>query len=654
VVLVAAIATWSLALAQLGRHDGWQAVGLGTLTTLGVFGLVVAMGRRPRIRVDVVELGLLAAVAIAGAFFFLPGFHYAYADKDPGVYVAHGFAIAREGDVYIDDPVLERGLTPDYDSAGRFPGIWPDADHPNQVTSQFYHLYSALLATADDIGGPRWLFNLNPLLAVASCCLVVLATRRAVGTVVAAVAGALLVTSMMQVWQAKYPSTEILAQLLLSGALLAAVLAIDRRWAGGSFIVGALVGTSFLARPDGFLYVLITAGAVAIVIAAGRADVRVATLMGGLALTLPFAMWNAYVARDIYSDANSVPGPVMLVGAIVLMLVAGWIARRALVALGGRFPGAQLDDPAQLLARWRIPIGAVLSLCFGAVFVILFFRRNLFGEHYGYSHFTGSVVRSFDEVNMEWLSWFVTIRGLVLMWLGLCLVLLQRWRASLFALVGTGVILLPLYLYDSRVSMRLMWWVRRFIPSLLPVIVILMAIALGWALTRRLKIVKVAGAVVLATLLVEYGRMSIPLRDHDEMAGSWDISAAIAANARSGQAVFLFPQPASGIFDPERDAPAIVWFVFDQVAARLPPDYDVGVVDAYQEAFPELPVFVVAPGEQLPSELPAERFTRSGTVVDDLVVWEESLSERPDDEVRMQWGLSVWRLTGPPSQPAPA
>jgi hypothetical protein len=138
------------------------------------------------------------------------------------------------------------------------------------------------------------------------------------------------------------------------------------------------------------------------------------------------------------------------------------------------------------------------------------------------------------------------------------------------------------------------------------------------------------------------------------MAGSWDISAAIAANARSGQAVFLFPQPASGIFDPERDAPAIVWFVFDQVAARLPPDYDVGVVDAYQEAFPELPVFVVAPGEQLPSELPAERFTRSGTVVDDLVVWEESLSERPDDEVRMQWGLSVWRLTGPPSQPAPA
>ena len=90
----------------------------------------------------------------------------------------------------------------------------------------------------------------------------------------------------------------------------------------------------------------------------------------------------------------------------------------------------------------------MLSLGFGAVFVVLFFRRELFGEEYGYSLFTDSVVRSFDEMNMHWLSWFVTIRGLVIMWLGLCVVLLQRWRASLFALVGTGVILLPLYLYD--------------------------------------------------------------------------------------------------------------------------------------------------------------------------------------------------------------
>jgi hypothetical protein len=252
---------------------------------------------------------------------------------------------------------------------------------------------------------------------------------------------------------------------------------------------------------------------------------------------------------------------------------------------------------------------------------------------------------------MPWLSWFVTTRGLVIMWLGLCLMLVRRWRAPVFALVGSGALLLPLYLYDARVSMRLMWWVRRFIPSVLPVVFILMAIAIGWALTRRWKLVRVAGAVVLATLLVGYARMSLPLRDHDEMAGSWDLSAAIAAPAGNRQGVFLFPEPSADYNDVVRNSPAIVWFVFDQVAARLPDDYDISVVDEYQRAFPGLPVFVVTPGEELPNELPPERVSKSGTVVGDVVLWEESLSERPDEAITTRWQVSVWRLTRPTSQP---
>ncbi len=492
--------------------------------------------------------------------------------------------------------------------------------------------------------GPA-LFNLTPLLAIGSCCLVVLATRRAAGTVVAVVAGALLVTSMMQVWQAKYPSTEIFAQVLLSGALLAAVLAIDRRWVGGSFIVGVLAGVSFLARPDGFLYVLLAAGSVAIVIAAGRADARVAALIGGLAVSLPYAMWNAYVAREHYTEVNSVPGPVTLVGAIALMVAAGFIARRVFVTLGRRFPRTHLDRPAQLLARWRIPVGAVLSVAFGALFLLLFFRRELFGEDYRYSHFTGRVERSFAEMSTPWLSWFVTLRGLVAMWLGICLVLIQRWRGSLFALVATGVLLLPLYLYNPRVSMRLMWWVRRFIPTVVPVVVILIAIAIGWALTRRWMTVRLAGAVLLVTLLVEYVGMSSPLRDHDEMGGSWDLSAAIAAQAGTEQGVFLFPPPVSAN-DVVRNTPGIVWFVFDQVAARLPSDYDLATVDGYQEAFPDRPVFVVAPGEGLPDHLPADRFRMSGHVAGEVVAWEESRDERPDEAVTTQWPVSIWQLTG--------
>ena len=643
VALVAAVATWSLALAQLGRHDGWLAVGLGLLTTAVATAIVVTVGRRPRIRIDPVELGLLAAVVVAGAFFFLPGFHYTWDDKDPGVYVAHGFAIAREGDVVIDDPVLERGIRPAFDQAGRFPGLWVEPDHPTAVTSQFYHLFSALLATADDLGGPRWLFNVNPGLAIGSVGMVVLAVRRVVGTLAAGLSGALLVTSMMQVWQARYQSTEILAQLFVVGALLAGVLAINRRWTAGAFVAGALTGLGFLVRPDGFLYVLIAGGVVALTLAADRFDRRAWALVGGLALTVPYAFWNAYEARQIYSDSNNVPSAMVLTGVLIAMAAAGLAARAAFHTVRKRKPGSLLADPLRLVDRLHFPVGLVVALATGVGLVLLFFRRNIWGVDYEYLGLNRRVGRSFDEINTQWLTWFVTIRGIATMWFGLCVVMLRRWRASLMLLSLPGAALLLLYLYDANVSMRLMWWVRRFIPAALPAVMILIAIGLWWALTRRSRLVQIAGAVLAVSLLVEYGRMSLPLRDHDEMGGSWDMAAAIAAQAGDQQGVFLFP-PGSNIYDINRNAPGIVWMVFDQVAARLPADYGLADLERYQAAFPDQPVFFVTPGQELPDQLPDDRFSERGVVAGSLSVWEETQHIRPSRAVTMPMGVSVWKL----------
>lgn len=641
--LVAAIATWSLALAQLGRHDGWSAVALGVVTTAGAAALAVAIGRRPRIQIDRVELGLLGVVVVAGAFFFLPGFHYAWDDKDPGVYVAHGFAIAREGDVIIDDAVLQRGITPAYDLGGRFPGLWVEPDHPTAVTSQFYHLHSALLATAHDLGGPRWLFNLNPVLAIGPVCLVVLAVRRAVGTLAAGLSGALLVTSMMQVWQAKYQSTEILAQLLVAGALLAGVLAIERRWAAGGFVAGALAGIGFLARPDGFLYVLVAGGIVGLALAADRFDRRAWGVIGGLALTLPYAYWNAYDARQIYSEANNVPSAVKVTAALIGMMGIGLATRAAVRAIRRRTPASLLADPRKLIERWHLPLGLLICLVTGVGLTLLFFRPNIWGEDYEYLGLRGAVGRSFDEMNTQWLAWFVTIRGLVVMWLGICVAVLRRWRASLLTLTLPGTALLLLYLYDANVSMRLMWWVRRFIPAVLPTIVILIALGLWWLLTRRVRIVQFAVALLAVSLIVEYSWMSFPLRDHDEMGGSWDMAAAIAAQAGDQQGVFLFPA-GTNIFDINRNAPGIVWLVFDQVAARLPADYGLDDLESYQTAFPDQPVFLVTPGTELPAQLPDDRLSESGAVTGSLSVWEETQGHRPSKEINLPMGVTVWKL----------
>jgi hypothetical protein len=656
-VTVAMIATASLGLAEVGHHDGVFAAVLGVAATCLLAAVAWRSGLRPVLTVDRTEILVVGATAVAAAFFFLPGFAYASADKDPGVYVSHAFAIAREGDVSIPDPVLARNLDPYMEIGSRFPGIWLDPDDPDVVTPQFYHLYPATLATADDLVGTRGVFHLTPVLAGLSVCLLVLAVRRAANATTAVVFGALLVTSMIQVWQAKYPSTEVIAQLLLAGALLGGVLAIERRWAGGAFAAGLLLGVGFLARPDGFLYILLAAAVVGVAVAADRFDRRSVMLGAGLGVTFPYAAVNAYLLRTRYSDTTDVPRLGLLVAAAAALVGGGLVVRQVvLVADRRRHRRAERNDGGVpdnrgllgLLDRWHRPIGLLVSVVTGLGLLVLWNRERLFGTDRVYSHFTGTVIPSLDELNIKWLSWFTTMRGLVVMWLGVVVAVLARARASLYLLLVPVAALLPLYLWDARISMRLMWWVRRFVPAVLPGIVLLMAVAIAWALLHRFRPLRVLGAVVAASLVVAFASQSLPLRSHHEMAGSWESAEAIANFAGDEQGVFLYTEERSSA-DPMRNTPAVEWFVFEQVAARLHPDYDVDEIDAYQRAFPDQPVFLVTHGD-LPGHLPPSRFSNVGSVTEQLSVWEESTSERPDGSVVLRSNLVLWRLVPPDLQ----
>ena len=655
-VAVATIATVSLALAEIGRHDGLLAVFLGLAITCVLAVAAWRCDRRPVVVIDRAEIVLVGVTAIAAAVFFLPGFPYASADKDPGIYVSHAFAIAREGDVSIPDPVLERQLDPFMPIGSRFPGIWLDPDDPNLVTPQFYHLYPSMLATAHDLAGSRGVFHLTPVLAGLSVGLLVLAVRRAANTTTAVVFGALLVTSMIQVWQAKYPSTEVLAQLLLAGSLLGGVLAIERQWAGGAFAAGFMLGVGFLARPDGFLYILLAGALVGIAVAADRFDRRSVMLGAGLALSLPYAVVNAYVLRTQYSDSTDVPSLGLLVAAAAALVGAGFVVRRTVAVLDRRRRRTARTDGVVsggggllgLVHRWQLPLGALVSLATGLGLLVLWHRERLFGTDYTYSHFSGTVIPSLDELNIKWLSWFTTMRGLVVMWLGVVVVVFTRARASLYLLLVPVALLLPLYLWNARISMRLMWWVRRFVPAVLPGIMLLIAVAIAWALLHRFRPLRVLGGLVAVSLVVSYALQSLPLRSHHEMAGSWESAQAIADFAGDEQGVFLYTQPGSSA-DPMRNTAAVVWFVFDQVVSRLHADDDIDDIDAYQRAFPDQPVFLVTHGD-LPRDLPPGRFSKAGAVTEQLTVWEESTSERPDEAVLLRGHLVLWRLIRPDRQ----
>lgn len=637
-LLVAGTAWVSLTLAHLGRHDAVVAIGIPlVLLAVGTGGIIV---RRSRVVVQVTELLALAALAAVAAVMFFPGFPYAVGDKDPGVYVAHGFAIERSGSYALDDETLRASLpVTDVTPGARFPGIWVDDRDARRIVPQFYHLLPAGFATAKGLLGSVGVFSLNGVAGLLSVLGLALSVRRVFGLSVGFLAGALLATNTMQVWHARYPTTEVLMQLFAVSALLGALISLQTGRRFPALASGGFVGLTFLVRPDGLLLVLLSFAAGCVALALSRFDTRWRWFAVGLAFVSLHAFIQAYGIAEKYSIANALP-PLSL---IVLLVAVGLIVA-AILRLLLRRRRTALARVLRTLGSLRLQrlLGMATAGVAGVTILLAFLRSELFGEAYG--SFNGVPVRTYDEANMQRLAWFFTIPGIVAMWLGFVVVSLQRWKASTWLLVLPGTLLLPVYVFEARVSPRLMWWSRRFVPICILAIVVLIAVAIGWALRAgRHRALRTAGVAVAVFLLAAQLRMSSPLLPHREFGGSYEVGERIAALPGHEPGLFLWTFP-SGVNHPSYLFGSATWLIHGQPSALLPVEAKPEDVSRYAAEFPDRQIYVVGPGRERPAGLgevhldPALRVERS------LPFWEESQEERPDAATVIPLDFTVWRV----------
>jgi hypothetical protein len=661
-VLAVALLSWTaLALADLGSFSLGAALGI-CLPVLLVVWLACWRWAPVTIRVDRAgSIGVLGLALVAG-FMMFPGFHYGTTDKDPGGYVAHGISIARTGSYDIVDPTLDGRipggpvLESPYNLA-RFAGVWERDGHSDVVVPQFYHLWPALLAVSWSAAGEGGVSNTAPLLGVLAVLAAALALRRAVasapwgseraGLACSGIAGLLLSTNMLEVWHAKYPSSEISAQLLFLGALLGLVLALTTGWKAAAGAAGVLVGVSFLVRADGFLLVLMAVAALAGVIAVRRWDARATWFAVGLGVVLPHACWQAfsYSAAGNYTALNSVPSLPKLVAACAVLLVIGVVLRgvgpRIARALGGR--------PTQRI------IGSVVTGVAALLLLLGYLRPSLFGENYRV--ISGVNQRTWDEQTLNRLSWFVSTPGFLLMLAGLAVVALRRWGGALWILTAPLLAIFPVYGFQARNSVRLMWWSRRFVPTVLPLVLTLVGLVLGLALLavagrvagwrgllggRRIWVLRAASLLSIVGLLAFYLNESWPLRKHQEWGGSFAITSRIAADAGGKQGVFLWQNaPVGGeasLFG------AAIWLERGQVSAMLPTDSRqiAGYLRSFSKGFPGQPVFIIWNGQRVP-KLPGVTLTPTDRVLTSLQAWQQSVDHRPRGPQTVPISFIVYR-----------
>ena len=668
-VLGVALLSWAaLGLAHLGLFS-LPAVLLLTSAGLAVVVVVVARFAPLRVRTDPAGcLGILA-LGVLAAVMFLPGFAYGITDKDPGGYTEHAFSIARTGSYQVTDPTLDGRIPggPVLEGQGaRFGGLWLQKSGSDVIVPQFYHLWPSLMAVAYDVGGERGLSQTAPVIGILAVLAAALALRRAVagahwglssrmraaaGLVAGGIGGVLLATNMLEVWQAKYPTTEISAQLFLLGALLGVMVAVQTGSRAAAGVAGLLIMVGFLDRGDGLLPVLIAAGVGATLLATKRWDARAAWFAVGAAIVVPHALWQAYSpsAGLQYTKDNSVPGLRTVVAAVVVLFVLGGLLRPVGEGIGRWLEGRR----AQLVA------GALVTVLAGGLLLLGFLRPRLFGEDFASN---GTRSRSFDEQILARLSWFLSSWTFALLLLAIAVLALRRWSAGLWVLAVPLLLIFPVYAVHARNSTRLMWWSRRYVPSVVPLVIMLAVVALTAvafltaslvARRRAARPVRVGAAVgggLVATagtlaLVVFFAGQSLPLRHHSEFGGSFELSKRIAATAGGQQGVFLWQRsPACCLYGQSLFGGAL-WLERNQISAILPSDpaQVAPYLASFRKGFPGQPEFVIWHGQQPPG-VPGVRLQPVDRVQTALAYWQETFERRPSKPTSVPVDFVVYRV----------
>lgn len=479
--------------------------------------LAVAARFNLRLGAKALRPGLAAciplALALIGAWRFLPPSEYIIGGKDPGVYVNSGIQIAQRGAMVVHDPVVAgvpafaRDLFFPRDTnrarfvAPRFMGFFVLDPDTGAVVSQFPHVFPASIAMGyalDGLSGARWTFAFWGTLGLLS---VYFAGSRLLGRPAAAAAAALLALNVVQVWFSRYPNADIVMQAILFAALLANARAHVDDDPFFAPVAGTLLALLLFLRFDAVVAVAAVVASLALGFIAGQ-KIRWtfwAPLAAGCALCLWYLLgpMREYFELPLVFISNLPWWEYVVFAAGALALLGLAIAARR----SGKISQRVVDVFPTALTL------AVLALAVYAVMI-----RQPGGKLTDYDAFA---LRNFADYYFTWAALVAALVGYALVVRGLF------WRDPALILTLTAFSLF--FFYKIRIAPDHFWAARRFIPVILPGGLLLVAAAALTGVRGRLLSSRAIrgpiGVIFIALLAVQYARAAKPVIDHVEYAG---------------------------------------------------------------------------------------------------------------------------------------
>ena len=485
-------------------------------------------------------VAFFAVTVIAGSLFF-PPYETVVSGSDATVYLNFSRKIAETGALVFDDPLL-RELPVEareylflnrqpgdfgYGRYARFPGGFVIADIADpEVSVGFSPLFPVLAALFNQAFPPRGALFVAPLFATLSIGGLFLVGARCGGLRAGLLAGLLAAVSLPQIWFAKYPVPEMVAQFFVVAGLLAVLAAFqdDRPWLAAAS--GWFFGIASFAKID--LLVLLPVALTAFVAwrllarpEGGGRCMAFLLIAFGLVLAHNLAHYLLYpsdytryveqlVERSAVLDLLRSPGAVLL--AVLAAAGLGLAAVRRGSSGGSRAGGWALVG---LLAAYAV------------VYV--------------------TVTAGRWPDTLVWLSWYLSwpVLGLCLMGL---LWLLWSGRAGRgdqglsFLLILTGVVSLH-YLYDPLEPGEHIWSMRRFVPVVLPGMLVVVSMGAGRLVDWVYFEFRAVAATALAAVLVGFvGGPGTRVLGEPLWDGVLDQSADVAGTFPEDAAVLVSPE----------------------------------------------------------------------------------------------------------------
>lgn len=526
---------------------------------------------------------LLVVLLLGTAVVYFRPHEYVLGGIDPGGYLNIAATAVRTGNFIISDEwsallrefpdVTLREQPPQWRTRYlQFVGWYIDDHDPNRVIPQFFPFHPGLVAVGIGLAGLTGGLLVTPLWATLSLAAIFLLARRLFNHQIGLLAAALYAITPIHIYFARYPTTEPLTLLLI----FTGSLSFQAIWDGQSgerlwgILGGAAFGAAFLTRIDLPLVALLIVGWLVIVwwqqhwspgwrwflltlgIVAAHAG------LSAFFLNAPY-MWNTYGSLlNVFRRQLVVQ--LALAGAVFMLLLGLWLM--------WRYSWAQFKQ-TQLAAflngrsfRWLLAGGIVILSSFA------YFVRPLLQPATSYSTWpAGTTAWVLDGENWVRIGWYLTPLGLALATLGLAWLLRTASfnRLGFFLIVGMSTTIQ--YVYKIFNTPYHIYTMRRYVPIVLPMLMIYTAVFLIYLFQIKSRPAKIAAGILTIGLiagLLYQSRIVLPLREYRGAVAQLKT----VAQSLEPEAIVVFDEPATSTFSDTFGPPLKFVYGHDVVTIR--------------------------------------------------------------------------------------